>query len=154
MRACVLWPLNVLCDLDLWCMDPSHGHCTSFQWGQHLYQVRWQSINAYISYSADTKCYGRTRCIPTLWRGIKKKQKSCIESNPLTMLFVTCYLQNLMWKAKRLFNQIQKTKREFKWKIQLVSQLLVPLTLISDSPCVIINNNYVDNCGIICLYWH
>jgi len=22
-------------------MDTGQGHCTSSQWGQHLYQVRW-----------------------------------------------------------------------------------------------------------------
>jgi len=31
----------ISCDLDLWGMDPGQYHCTSSQWGQHLYQVRW-----------------------------------------------------------------------------------------------------------------
>ena len=29
------------CDLDLWGMDTGHGHCTSSQWWQQLYQVIW-----------------------------------------------------------------------------------------------------------------
>ena len=46
---CVLWPLNVLCGLDLWGMDTGQGHCTS--------------INAYVSYSMDT-----SMCTPLMYR--------------------------------------------------------------------------------------
>ena len=48
-QACVLWPLNVLCGLDLWGMDTGQGHCTS--------------INAYVSYSMDT-----SMCTPLMYR--------------------------------------------------------------------------------------
>ena len=40
-QACVLWPLNVLCDIDLWGMDLGYGQCTLSQLGQQMYKVKW-----------------------------------------------------------------------------------------------------------------
>ena len=68
-QACVLWPLNVLCDLDLCGMDPGQGQCTLSQWGQHLYQVRAWTRNVTDGQTDEVQSYN---ALPNPWRGINK----------------------------------------------------------------------------------
>ena len=68
-QACVLWPLNVLCDLDLCGMDPGQGHCTLSQWGQHLYQVRAWTRNVTDGQTDEVQSYN---ALPNPWRGLIK----------------------------------------------------------------------------------
>ena len=52
---CVLWQLNVLCDFERWIWVKVTAHC----FNEENICTKLDG-NAYISYRADTKCYGRT----------------------------------------------------------------------------------------------